>query len=204
MQRHHFPFAMALAAGLAFLTGQALAKDPAKAEKPDKPVDPLAAMQKLGAPGPHHKTLSVLVGTWNAKVKFWMDPSKDPVESDGVCVRKWILGGRFLHEEYKGQAFNAPFTGIGLLGYDNAKKKYTSMWVDSMSTSIMTSVGTYDAGKKTFTFTSEGIDPYTGMKMKSRDVTRVVSDDKIVIEMYKQDPKGKELKVLEIVYTRKK
>jgi hypothetical protein len=204
MKRFRLLLALSLVAGLAFLMGRALAKDPAKAENPKKTDDPFAAMAKIGAPGPNHKTLNVLAGTWNAKVKFWMDPTKDPVESDGVCVRKWILGGRFLREEYKGKALNSDFTGIGLIGYDNMRKKYTSMWVDSMSTAIWTNLGTYDSGKKTFTFNGEGPDPYTGMTTKSRDVTRVVDDDKVIVEMYKQVPKAKEFKVLEIVYTRKK
>jgi len=54
---------------------------------------------------------------------------------------------------------------------------------------IWTSLGTYDAASKTFTFTGEGVDPHTGQPMKSRDVTRFVSADKQVVEMYKKPPR---------------
>jgi hypothetical protein len=198
MKRLH----LSIATALAVLAGTAWSDE---AEKPKKADDPFAAMAKLAAPGPNHKVLGSLAGTWETKVKFWMNPDKDPMESEGVMVRKWILGGRFLQETYhQGDPKNPTFAGRGLLGYDNSKKKYTAMWVDSMSTGISTSLGTYDKEKNTFTFTSEGVDPYTGNKMKSRDVFQVVDADHTVSEMFKQSPNGKEIKVLEIKYTRKK
>jgi hypothetical protein len=204
MKRTGLLFGMALAAALGLGTAHVLAQDAKKSDRPQKPEDGLAAMMKLGAPGPGHKNLEPLAGTWNAKAKFWMDPSKPPDQSEGVCERKWILGGRFLQEVYQGKAMGQPFKGIGMIGFDNFKKKYVTMWVDSMSTALQTTEGTYDPAKKTFTFHNEGMDPYTGQKMKSRDVTRLVSPDKQLVEMYKQTPDGKEIKILEIVYTRKK
>ena len=44
-----------------------------------------------------------------------------------------------------------PFQGLGFTGYDNHPKKYVGVWIDNMTTSIMTSSGTFDAGGKTFT-----------------------------------------------------
>src|SRR5206468_1017807 len=113
-------------------------------------------MAKFGTPAAEHKNLEPLVGTWHAKVKFYLAPNKPPEESEGTMTRKWIFGKRFVHEEYEGQAAGQPFRGLGLAGYDRTKKKYTGMWVDSMSTAIMTSEGTYDPATKTFTYTSEG------------------------------------------------
>jgi hypothetical protein len=203
MKRQVSWFGLVLVTALALLANPIFSQDPKKTEKSAKD-DPTAAMMKLGAPGANHKHLNSLAGKWDAKVKFWMDPSKPPEEMEGSCERHWILGGRFLHEEFKGKAMGAPFHGLGLVGYDNLKKKFVSAWVDNMSTALMTSEGTYDADKKTFTFTSKGKDPYTGQVMKNRDVLRLVGGDKQVSEMYKQPPKGKEFKMLEIVYTRKK
>jgi hypothetical protein len=202
MKRQSLWFGLSLAAALCLLVGPVLSDDSKPAKKP-KQQDPLAAMIKQGTPGPNHKHLNALVGTWKAKSKFWMDPTKKPEESEGECVRKWILGGRFLHEEYKGKAMNQPFRGIGLVGYDNLKKKFTSIWVDSMSTSIWGSEGTYDSAKKTFTFVSEAPDPFTGKKSKSRDVIKIVSDNETLVQMFREGPKGKDIKILEIVYTRK-
>lgn len=160
---------------------------------------------EMGKPGPEHKIFRLLTGTFDTKVKFWMDPKGQPNESTGVMKRKMIMEGRFLEELYEGKVNDMKFFGMGLLGYDTQKKKYTSVWVDSMSTSMMTTSGSYDADKKTFTFTSEGDDPYTGVKTKNRDVLRIVSDTEEIMEMFRQPSDGShpEFKMMEIRYTRK-
>src|ERR1051326_8300687 len=68
--------------------------------------------------GPEHKVLQSLVGNYDAKVKFWMDPSKPPTETTGVMNRKMILGGNFLQENSKGKFMDKPFAGMGAVGYD--------------------------------------------------------------------------------------
>ena len=44
------------------------------------------------------------------------------------------MGGRYLHGMFKGTAMGQPFEGASVSGYDNTKKKYFNVWVDSMST----------------------------------------------------------------------
>ena len=160
----------------------------------------------LSTPGPEHKILESLAGAYGAKVKAYFEPGKPPEESTGVMKRKMLMGGRYLQEEYEGKIGPESFSGMGLVGFDRIKKKYVVTWIDSMSTGFMTSEGTYDTDKKTLTYISEDIDPNTGKKTKGRDVLRFDSDDQQTFEMYRQstDDGGKELKVLEIVYTRKK
>ena len=60
-----------------------------------------------------------------------------------------------------------------------------------------------DQAGKVFTYTREETDPVTKQKSKARDVIRIESNDKYVMEMYK-DEGGKEIKMMEIVSTRKK
>jgi hypothetical protein len=158
--------------------------------------------KKLGTPGPNHKLLEPLAGEFTCKVKLYL-PGKPAVESEGTLSRKWILEGRFLLERYEGKVFDKPFTGIGWIGYDNQKKKFTVAWIDSMSTSITTSLGTYDAGTKTFTYTSEEDSPYFGGRVKARDVLRLVDADTQTMEMYRQPKDGKEFKSMDIVCKRK-
>lgn len=158
------------------------------------------------APGPEHKVLERLTGTYAAKVKAYFEPGKPPEESTGLMKRRMLMDGRYLQEEYEGKIGPESFSGMGLVGFDKIKKKYVVTWIDSMSTGFMSSEGTYDAAKKTLTYISEDIDPNTGKKMKGRDVLRMDSDDQQTFEMYRQtmDDATKEFKVLEIIYTRKK
>ena len=158
------------------------------------------------APGPEHKLLEQLAGNYSAKVRAWVEPGKDPEKSDGIMKRKMIMGGRFLQEEFEGKLGPESFTGLGLIGFDNLKKKYVLAWIDSMSTGFMTSEGSYDAAKKTFTYQSEDFDPATGKKMKGRDLLRIDNAAQQTFEMYRQplDDGAKEVKVVEIIYTRKR
>jgi hypothetical protein len=179
------------------LAGLALSQAPLAAG--DKKDDPFAFLPK---PGPEHKMLAHSEGTWDAKIRSWMDPKKPPEESTGTLVRKMILDGRFLQEDFKSKMLGKPFQGRGLVGYDALRKKFVMTWVDNLSTSITYAFGTYDEKAKTMTYTHEEQTPMG--KARARDVLKFVSDDEQVFEMYQQMGSEPEVKVLEVTYTRKK
>ena len=183
----------------ALLVGVAGADDKKKAD----PAAAMEAMMKAGMPGEAHKKLEPLIGDWTYKVKIWFDPSGAPMDGTGTCKRQWILGGRYVREEYKGDETPEPFQGIGVVGYDNLRKKYTSAWIDSMSTGIVTGTATFDATGKTMTTLMENLDPVTGKPAKGRDVVDLSDKNKQTITAFKTAPDGKESKVMEIVLTRK-
>jgi hypothetical protein len=186
---------LSVAAGLVLLAWAGYAPTGEKKEPPDP-----------SAPGPEHKVLERLVGTYTAKVKGYFEAGKPPEESTGTMKRKMLMDGRYLQEDFEGKMGDITFTGMGIVGFDKFRKRYVMTWIDSMSTGFMTSDGAYDAAKKTFTYLSEDVDPATGKKMKGRDLLRFDSDDQQTFEMYRQPTEegAKEFKVLEIIYTRKK
>ena len=153
-------------------------------------------------PTEHHKLLGKLVGEWKMAVKYRMNAESPVVESEGTCVRKWILGKRFVLEEFDGGNLGLPFQGLAIYGYDAFEGKYTSVWVDTTSTAMTTSFGTCRQDCKLIAFTGRHGDPWTGSMRSSRGVTRLESDDRHVLELYEPDSSGKEFRVLEIVYTR--
>src|SRR5262245_7663942 len=109
-------------------------------DKPAKPaMDEKAAMEamaKAATPGDGQKKLDPLVGTFDAKVTMWADPSKPPQESTGTSETSWVLGNRFLETKYQGTFMGQPFSGIGYTGYDNVTGKYVGTWMDTMSTGM--------------------------------------------------------------------
>ena len=194
---------LTLAGMLALLAATVTAADP-QADKKKADLDPgIAAYIKAATPSPQHKLLEPLVGSWAIKVKSWMDPTQPPTESTGHGERKWILGGRFLTDEFHGQFFDQPFTGLGWTGYDNIQKKFVNSWIDTMSTGIIASQGTCDSTGKVFTYTSEEIDPSSGQKVKGREIVRILDDNQHTATFFKTGPDGKEIKVMEITFTRK-
>jgi hypothetical protein len=160
----------------------------------------MEAWQKAGAVGPEHERFAKMAGKWKAEVKFWHAPG-EPETSYGTADFKTILGGRYLEETFHGEAMGQPFEGRGITGYDNIKKKYVSLWLDTMSTSVMTSEGKWDSAAKGIASTGECTDP-NGVTSKTRSQCREESDGKHVFEMYKTGADGKEMKVMEVTYTR--
>lgn len=161
----------------------------------------MAEMEKAAAPGPEHKALAESVGSWTANSKMYMEPGKPPMESSGTEKVEPVLGGRFIQMKFSGNMMGKPFEGMGMEGYDNIKKKWVMTWADSMGTMIIYAEGTGDA--KSRTFTGEETMP-NGQKRPFKWVSRIDSKDKHTMEMFAPGPDGKEMKEMEIVYTRAK
>jgi len=156
---------------------------------------------KAMTPGPQHKELAAMAGSWEFKGVFWMEPGAPPTESAGTAERSMLLGERVLQEKVQSSFMGQPFDGIGFMGYDNVSGEYWSTWTDSGSTGIMTSTGT--CKEKTCEFVGFYNDPMTGGKKKIRMVSKH-EPDREVHEMFDTGPDGKEFKSAEMVYTRKK
>src|SRR5262245_51308147 len=134
----------------AVIAGLALAND--QAQKLDPKLEEM--MKKAEAactPGPAHQALDPLVGDWNAEVKMWMTPGEPPTLSKGTSKNTWTLKGRFVQAEFNGDFMGKPFHGIGFTGYDNVRQKYRSVWIDDMSTTMVTSEGDAEDGGKVLT-----------------------------------------------------
>ncbi len=173
----------------------------------------MAKMMELAKLSEGHKTLAELAGTWDYTVKMWMDgnTSAEPMTSKGIATRKALMDGRYyeFHADgdmempgADGKMQKMKFHGMGIEGYDNAKQKYVSTWMDNMGTGIMMAEGTYDPATKTYNYTSE-VEMMPGMKMKVRETVKVVDKDHHTFEWF-EDRGGKEMKTMEIAYTRKK
>ena len=180
---------------------------PSAAQDKKKAADEKAAMeawQKAMTPGDGQKKLEPLVGTFDARVRMWMDPSRPPDDSTGTSVNTWVLGDRFVQTKYEGVFLGEAFNGVGYTGYDNVTKKYEGTWMDTGSTAIMTSVGSIDAAGKVISMKATTSDPATGKVTTADQKITIVDNDHHSIEMWGKAPDGKNFKMMEIQYTRKK
>ncbi len=161
------------------------------------------AWQKAGAVGAPHGQLADLVGEWNAKVTYWMDPAAPPQTSVGTESTTLKFGGRFVESKFTGTYAGAPFEGTSVMGYDNVRGKYTSTWHDSMSTGIFTSMGDYDPATRTYTLRGTLADPMKPAELTPiRQVIRIVDANNHVFEWHETHA-GQEAKTMQIEYTRK-
>jgi hypothetical protein len=177
----------------------------AKDKKPEKQMDPQAMTemyQKLATPGEPHKLFATLAGSWTTTTKEWMEPGKPPAESTGTADLKILLDGRFLYQEFTSQMMGQPFSGIGIDGYDNLRKRYVTAWIDTMGTGIFMMEGTASADGKTITLKGQHAE-LGGGQMTHRAVWKIADSNTQTFDMYGTHQGGKEMKMLEIVYTRK-
>jgi hypothetical protein len=162
----------------------------------------MEAYMKAGTPGPQHAAMAETAGTYDVALKSWMEPGGPPMESSGTATRKMSLDGRVMIEEFEGSVMGMPFSGLGTHGYDNVTGRYWSTWLDSMSTGIMVSEGTCDEDQSC-TFKGSWNDPVKKKPVESRMTTHWTSPTTQVFEMYGPGPDGKEMKMMELTYTKK-
>ena len=92
------------------------------------------------------------------------------------------------------------YTAQRLDGYDPAKKKYVSVWIDSNLTSPVVTEGTYDESTKTLTQTGDG-PGFDGKPTKHKWVSVMKDDDTFDLTVFFGDAKEP---ALSVAYRRKK
>ncbi len=155
---------------------------------------PVVQAQEPPKPGPEFDVLTKMVGNWDLTMKI------AGAESKGTVTYKMELGGLWLTSSLESELFGTKFSGKGLDTYDAGKKKYVSVWVDSMTTTPMMMEGTYDKAKKTLTLAGDG-PGMDGKPTKYKSVSEMPDNDTINFNMYMGDGKDP---AFTIIYKRKK
>ena len=163
----------------------------------------MKAWQDYMTPGEIHKMMAQGNGEWNEEITMWMDPAAAPAKTTGTAKNEMIMGGRYQLSKTTGIMMGMPFEGMSLLGYDNAKKIFTSTWVDNFGTGTTTMEGTWDEQAKAITLTGKSVDPMTGKDLMIKEVMKFINNDTQTLEMY-DNKNGTETKTMEIKFTRKK
>ncbi len=202
---------MAVAALSITMANTSFATEESKS-KPAAMVMDEAAMKKMmevSSPNENHKLLESLVGNWEYSITMWMQPDAPAQQSSGKNIGKMIMDGRFLQQEVSGSmdmgGKSQPFTGLGIMGYDNMSQEFKGIWIDNMGTGMMSSTGYYDAKTKTITDKGTFNCPMTGQKNATfRSELKFIDNDSHSYTMHVMDKAGKEYKSMEILYKRSK
>ncbi|HVP37624.1 MAG TPA: DUF1579 domain-containing protein [Candidatus Saccharimonadales bacterium] len=172
-------------------------------ETPKSGAGAQAPAMAFPKPGPEHALLAADVGTWDATLEMTMAPGAPPETTTGVRTVNMICGGLWMQEDIQSTMMGMPFQGRGLTGWDPAKGKYVGVWVDAMSTYVMSSEGTCDKATGTFTMWQESPGP-DGKPMKWRTETKSPDPDTRVWIAYMPTPDGKEYVGMKATYKRRK
>jgi len=163
----------------------------------------MKAWQTYMAPGEVHKMMAAYIGEWSDEITMWMAPGAPPEKTITTSKSEMIMGGRYQVSKSTGTMMGMPFEGMGLMGYDNAKKVFTSTWIDNFGTGTLTMEGTWDDQTKSITLKGKMVDPMSGKEVMTKQVIKFIDKDNQVMEMY-DNKTGTEVKTMEIKSTRKK
>jgi len=163
----------------------------------------MAKWQEIATPGEMHTRLSALEGVWDTESRIMM--GEDPQISRGTAEYLWIMGGRYLRQDFRGEMMGRPMNGMSLTGYDNHAKKYVGIWIDDAGTGIATMDGHMNQDGSVLTMFGKMDEWTTGEIGKTvKYVTRILDQDKHVFEIHDMAIGEPNTKVMEITYTRRK
>jgi hypothetical protein len=154
---------------------------------------------QMPTPSAEHKVLERTIGTWEAE----LDMGAGAQPAKGTMVIERGPGGFTVISHFNADMGGMPFEGRGIDGYDPAKKKYVSIWVDSMSAAPMQTEGTWDEKTQTSIMFGDMPDMTTGKMVKHRLVTKWTGNDQMDFTIFAPGADGKETPSLKIKYTRK-
>jgi uncharacterized protein DUF1579 len=164
--------------------------------------DDMKAMMAYATPGDVHKMLAKSAGSWTGTVSVWMQPGQPAMTATATATNEMILGGRYLQSKNTGTMFGQPFEGVGVTGYDNAKKMFFNTWIDNFGTGIMSLTGSWDDASKSINFSGTEVDPVSKKDVAVREVWKFLDDNNQVMSLY-MTMNGQEAKTMEIKYVRK-
>lgn len=185
--------------------GSVVAQEAGEMQMPPEMAEQWQAYMDLQKPGEPHEEMAHWLGEWDCQVTIsGMGPDVPPMTSRGSAMFSWLHEGRWMKQEFRGEMMGQPFNGFGISGYDNYRKQYVDMWVDSMSTSMATMRGNTMPGSDVMVMFGEMDEPMTGEIGKIvRNVITRHSDDHFTFEM-QEVMYGEPFTVMTIEYRRRK
>ncbi|MFN0011675.1 MAG: DUF1579 domain-containing protein [Phycisphaerales bacterium] len=156
--------------------------------------------EAVGKPGPQHAWLAKSAGVWKTSMKMWEPDGKEVDAGPGEVKCKMTMDGRFLAMSFKSNFMGQEFQGGGMMGYNNIDKRFESVWHDTMGTGLMMMTGQTSPDGKTLTMSGQCTEP-DGTKCEMKQVSKWASDTSYTETFYKTIG-GKEMKQMEIVYTK--
>jgi len=171
------------------------------AQQEDAQAEGMKVWTEYMTPGPMHEMMAKSVGNWKTISRFWMDPSGEPMETEGTGKTEMILGGRYQKSTHNSTMMGMPTEGIFLMGYDNATEEFTAIWIDNIGTGTAIAKGRYDESTKSITLNGTMVDPMSKQDMNFREVYKFLDNDHHLLEMY-MVYNGQESKSMEIEFVR--
>jgi len=175
----------------------------AQASAPAQPnlEDEIARSMEASRPGPEHRWLDALVGSWNVDLRL-LSAGRE-TRTSGTSENRWILGGRFLLCESTAGDGPSRVEATTIYGYDGREKRFFSLALSNLATSYEQRSGSYDPVTQSFLLSARERDESTGSVLVHRQVLKIEGPDRDVLTVYLDAGGRAPVKLLEAVFTRR-
>lgn len=162
-------------------------------------------LASLGEPGPHHRVLDSIVGTWEGKGTAWDSADSQPLGITATIERHWVLGGRYLREAVEIRtAGGEVFEALGFIGFNNEAAQYELLTIDNGSTAMLLETGKFNPDTQIMSIRGSSRDPATGFVLDRRVEMDLSQEGRISVVVYITNEEGREYKALEGSVSRRK
>jgi hypothetical protein len=181
----------------------ALCVAPGISQPPEKKSDAQSTYEPRSAPGEGQRFLQQFVGQWDVDKAFYPRGGGEPSRAKGECKQVMIHDGRFLQSEFVFVSGGAKTTGLGLIGFESATGKFTSIWTDSRQTgmSFRQAQDKFD-GKQIVLF-SKALGDDKQVRQSKTVTTLEDNGNRILHRQWNLSSDGQERLVMELVMKRK-
>ena len=162
----------------------------------------MAMMMEMNMPGEPHAMFEGMAGVYDVEMEYWMQPGAETGTMSASSNIATILGGRYVMERFQGEFMGQPFEGLHIMGYDNLKEEYFSLWMDNMSTHCSQQSGNVDESGA-LRMSGMMYDAISPDGRPYRSVTSMNEDGSQRMEMYDTLPDGTEWMVMVGTYRKR-
>jgi hypothetical protein len=147
----------------------------------------VSAQEAASQPGPMHKKIDPLVGSWQTTVTRIAPNGSEVPSSSGETRITQLYGGRYQRWDSVMDIGGRPQETTGWLGYDRNAQEYQLCMITSFSSGMGIYRGQGDLAKEGIVFVLDHVDPKTGAHLRSRNRLKLVTNDHFVIEDVDED-----------------
>lgn len=197
---------LALAAPLAAGASQAVPTGSTSTSKEAEPKagtlqDTLTRYRFASRPDTEHRLMESLVGSWSVTATWNVSGQK--VKVTGVSENQFGLGGRFLECRASAGDGDTRVEALTLIGYDDRRSRFSVVAMNDLMSFYLPAWGTFDPARKSFIFHGKERDEVTGGVLAYRELLRIESPDRHVVEYYLDVPNQAPVQILQATFTRR-
>lgn len=152
-------------------------------------------------PGPMHKLLGQMIGTWKVDVEYKIG-DMPAQKSSATCKAEWVMKDLFVRKHYSSQMMGQPFLVEQTIGYDVLRKEFFEWQIESNNTGRLQTRGELGKDGKSIVCTGPSMDPMTMKPATLRTVTIFNSPDEYTIEWWMKVGDKPEAKQVTLLHTR--